>query len=233
MSTETTLHIDEFRIRKVQYDSSTHAYYYFYIDGKDESVGYLAAKTMKAVEKKVINLRAVLAEKEAKRIAASTARAERQRLSDEARGIKRDECQICVGSWVIENGVTSRHGYTRPGDGWLHGSCMGARELPYSQSCDVLKRYLASLFIYRTDLAERLERTRAAVVITRMETDYDVSVGSFQKRPMKKVTYKKGEKNFDHIKAMACLEVESEQRRLVDEIARIEKRIADWKAPTT
>lgn len=62
-------------------------------------------------------------------------------------------CQCCGGRWAVVGGKVSHHGYKRPGDGWQTPSCIGAREVPLSESCDVTKSA-------RTSLLVSIERTR-------------------------------------------------------------------------
>lgn len=47
-------------------------------------------------------------------------------------------CQICGRTIKAKTGVIAHHGYQRPGNGWQTSSCMGARHLPYEQSCDLI-----------------------------------------------------------------------------------------------
>lgn len=47
-------------------------------------------------------------------------------------------CQVCNRPIFAEAGVIAHHGYTRPYEGVQTGSCIGARELPFEVSRDVL-----------------------------------------------------------------------------------------------
>lgn len=68
-----------------------------------------------------------------------------------ARFLRAMHCQICERDILADLGMIAHHGYTRPGDGWQTSSCMGARELPFEVSRDVLGVYCGSLL----DAAER------------------------------------------------------------------------------
>jgi len=57
-------------------------------------------------------------------------------------------CQICGRAIKAKNGIIAHHGYTRPGDGWQTTSCIGARELPYEKSRDVIPRSLTEMTNY-------------------------------------------------------------------------------------
>lgn len=47
-------------------------------------------------------------------------------------------CQICGRPILAKTGKIAHHGYKRPGNGWQTQSCMGAKHLPYEQSCDLI-----------------------------------------------------------------------------------------------
>lgn len=48
-------------------------------------------------------------------------------------------CQICEGDQKLHDGRMVHHGYSRPGDGFIHGDCPGVSAPPYETSCDLLK----------------------------------------------------------------------------------------------
>lgn len=52
----------------------------------------------------------------------------------------RGECQICEGHFSNRTGTLAKHGYKRPGDGFLHGECYGAHRRPYTAT-DALVEY--------------------------------------------------------------------------------------------
>ena len=54
-------------------------------------------------------------------------------------------CQVCFRTQKAPNGKLSLHGYTRPGDGFLDGECLGSKQLPYEHSCETTKLVLANL----------------------------------------------------------------------------------------
>ena len=50
----------------------------------------------------------------------------------------RGNCQICERDIKGGKGILAHHGYKRPGNGWQSDSCMGARNLPYEVSKDMI-----------------------------------------------------------------------------------------------
>lgn len=67
-------------------------------------------------------------------------------------------CQICARPIEAGTGVIAHHGYQRPGGGWQTASCMGARHLPYEQSCDQIPAAIESIFSYVARTEEALQR---------------------------------------------------------------------------
>lgn len=52
----------------------------------------------------------------------------------------RGTCQACGGSVAIVNGLTSHHGYERPGYGYMVGGCVGVRELAAEKDLTIATR---------------------------------------------------------------------------------------------
>lgn len=52
------------------------------------------------------------------------------------------ECQICERAFTAKKGLLSKHGYKRPGDGFLHGECFGAHRAAFPAT-DALVEYRA------------------------------------------------------------------------------------------
>lgn len=67
-------------------------------------------------------------------------------------------CQICGRDIKSKNGVIAHHGYTRPDSGWQTKSCMGARNLPYEISCDVIPVAIDSLKTYLFNERHKLNK---------------------------------------------------------------------------
>lgn len=62
-----------------------------------------------------------------------------------AAGIGVGICQICERECAIVRGRISLHGYNRPGHGFIWGECRGSNELPWSQSCAALAKWVSTL----------------------------------------------------------------------------------------
>lgn len=143
-------------------------------------------------------------------------------------------CQICARVCKIVRGKISLHGYQRPGHGEINGRCPGAKELPYEQSCEALKAYIAGLQARRTLLTsttiphyENPELQEVTVVNVRRGAQGSV------------VTYRRGERtptewgttvdNFAIVVANRIREAQDEIRSLDREIGRQTARVDGWK----
>lgn len=51
-----------------------------------------------------------------------------------------NHCQVCEREIKSKSGIIAHHGYTRPDQGWQTDSCMGARNLPYEKSRDIITK---------------------------------------------------------------------------------------------
>lgn len=164
--------------------------------------------------------------------ARNVARAEVKKAKSVAAG--RVECQICAGSWAYEKGLTSMHGYTRPGCGWLIGGCMGAEQLPFHLSCKVLVQYLNVVKVYREDTARVLKLwqsgKKTSIVIQRPCEGYYNMGRRDPRRVMVDVTLTKREHGLEFQRAVdgRIANLSSDVRHADDEIKRVEERVAFW-----
>lgn len=156
--------------------------------------------------------------------------------------MNQNHCQICEGGFTsnkkyMSKPVMSNHGFTRPGDGWLHGSCFGAKHYPYEISCDRIQPYIDMVTEYRQgrlDFIKNLisnpptELTAPSITMRSDEvrkvfprpTDFDSKKDYFHGS-----RYNSYEGNFGALKSDAEWQVKKSTR----EIERMEKRLADWK----
>lgn len=49
-----------------------------------------------------------------------------------------NHCQICEREIKAKKGIIAHHGYKRPEQGWQTDSCIGARQLPYEKSREII-----------------------------------------------------------------------------------------------
>ena len=137
-------------------------------------------------------------------------------------------CQICEADHKLdEQDLIVHHGYLRPGDGRIHGDCIGVAYPPYEVSCDRCVDYLAGLRRREGDLRASLAHFEDPALATFTRT----RAGLRRHDPTVTVTYTHGttpawEWNQE------LRGVLGELRRYLDantrEIARIERRIHEW-----
>lgn len=133
------------------------------------------------------------------------------------------ECQICEGRQIVNaKGKLVLHGYTRPGDGYAHGSCYGVSELPYEKSCDALRRWVGQLGAMREDRIAGLAKLATATELTvRRYTGKSRDGYEF-------VTSRQGEPRFANDLDLARANLQSDIRHIGFDIERGNARIAAW-----
>lgn len=77
----------------------------------------------------------------------------------EARVQIRGSCQCCGADQAIEkDGVLTRHGYERPGDGYLRGMCPGRGYRPAEKDVTLTKQLIAGCKLTMESLAQRMTK---------------------------------------------------------------------------
>lgn len=142
-------------------------------------------------------------------------------------------CQICEKDFKLLDGRTVHHGFTRPGDGYIHGDCFGVHAEPYEVSTACLQLYLEGLRRGLTSAENRLiALTTGAVDELYVERTDKENPRIFGKpRPTKTVKLLRAETEsmeWDEEIARARKRVQQELGMLDFEIARAERRIAAW-----
>lgn len=155
-------------------------------------------------------------------------------------------CQICDREIGTTTGLIAHHGYTRPGHGWQTASCFGARWRPYEVACDALPPAIESLQGYIANLSEHIAswlREPPATITFNKEGKYNYGTRSYDKIPTtveRPVDFdptaevKRDHYNFDTYAQRFHFEIERsrmEMKHLTYDLNRLQKRLADWKAP--
>ncbi len=153
----------------------------------------------------------------------------------------RPTCQICEGGFTANKQVEgkrilSHHGFQRPGDGWLHGACYGAKGKPYEDSNDLIAPYIEMVQNYKSNRINfitgyksnppesitipSLSRNTEPKVYPRPE-GFEPAAAHYGNR------YNSYEGAFDSTIREAEYAVVKADR----EIARMQKRLTDWVVP--
>lgn len=86
-------------------------------------------------------------------------------------------CQVCGCSQKLPNGVMSKHGYTVE-YGWFNGVCPGAGQLPYEQSCEMVKRSIVMATEHKDRLAKEADELLAGKLAEGTKAWKNVYIGS-------------------------------------------------------
>ena len=125
------------------------------------------------------------------------------------------QCQICGREIKDKLGVIAHHGYTRPEQGWQTNSCMGARNLSYEKSRDVIPQAIKSVQLFIESKKHLIEQVKTGKVAV------PSILGKNLIEPIDK---------FYSIRQNEYLtKLEYEIKSAVREIERLQKRYDDWK----
>lgn len=114
------------------------------------------------------------------------------------------------------------HGYKRPGWGHIVGDCMGVHEMPYEQSCDVCKRYLAAIQVQKANLESYKVSLVAGNVV-------EVTFNSYGGLVTVTKDSVQCEWEWRHALERKIRDVDLNIEGLRDEITRMDKRVSSWK----
>jgi hypothetical protein len=147
-------------------------------------------------------------------------------------------CQVCFSPQKLPRDVLALHGYQRPGDGSIYGTCPGAAFPPFEQSCELTKWFVEQ--VLRADLATA-ERVLASLnarpdTVLYVLTKYDFRVHATVKET---VIVKRGDArvggygetsipSYDDVLLGKVRQEEADIRHLNKVVAEYEDRIASW-----
>jgi hypothetical protein len=131
-------------------------------------------------------------------------------------------CQICDREQKLARGVLVHHGYRRPGSGRIRGTCYGVASPPYELSCELLKKHLPNVQVILQDKRDFLTRLENRQIPNLVETrltgetvEYVCGITSLFR--------------WEEIFKRWVTAAKDDIYQLEREIARIERRIANWK----
>ena len=127
----------------------------------------------------------------------------------------KNTCQVCAREIKAKSGIIAHHGYTRPEHGWQTSSCIGARNLPYEKSRDIIPKAIKSVQLFIESQKHIIEQVKTG----------KVAVPNILRN-----TFIKPEDKFYSIRQGEYLtKLEYEIKTATREIERLQKRYNDWK----
>lgn len=186
-----------------------------------------AEKATAGRKREILNLqRDLRAERKAIKDAAKAEREARIAASKRERAEARDrvtvECQVCAGRYCATGaGALVHHGYTRPGDGFIHGDCWGVGYKAYPET-DGLVAYVEALGRQAAAVASAL------LALPERQEFHDVreSYGRNYQVKREVVVTLRGDAGWDRRYALAVSTFEREAEAIASEITRANDRIA-------
>lgn len=135
-------------------------------------------------------------------------------------------CPLCEKDYKLGQGSKLvHHGYTRPGDGYIHGDCLAVHALPYELSDEVCHLYKELLLVKLADSNKFLARLNQGSVTCFMVERR--KAGSYTEYEFVDVATPSG---YDFTRELAekIRQTEYEIREMKREIARMDGWIAKW-----
>jgi hypothetical protein len=126
-----------------------------------------------------------------------------------------NHCQICSRKIKDKSGIIAHHGYKRPEHGWQTESCMGARNLCYEKSRDIIPKAITSINLFvesKKYLIEQVKTGKVAVPSILSKTPVEPT----------HMFYKRRQEEY-------LAKLEYEIKTAVREIERLQKRYDEWK----
>lgn len=138
-------------------------------------------------------------------------------------------CGVCGGNFKRDSeGDLVKHGYERPGDGYLHGECFGVRYQPFELSAESVVDFLAR--VLRPLLAKAEEYLARVPSITSFTVE---GSGRWENgkwvHPKIILTAANDPYRFGHEMKMALVNAENNVRRLQRDVKEFEGKVANWK----
>lgn len=134
-------------------------------------------------------------------------------------------CPVCGGNFKRDGTGIGHHGFKRPGDGALYGSCFAVGYLPWELSPVGAEAYVKDALIpYLEGVVAQLARLNAGEI-----TKFFREVGYGQKRKVVEVTRESDEYQFGQMLKSAIYQAERDIKWTEATITEFKTRIANWK----
>ena len=143
-------------------------------------------------------------------------------------------CPVCEGNFKRNGTGLVHHGFTRPGDGMIHGDCFAVGYLPWELSPQGAIDYTACVLVpHLKGVEQYLANLVTNAVACFFDNDYEWQTlpnGSrSQVKVRVQVTQASDAERYERLKGVRIGEVERDIAWTKREIERQEKRIANWK----
>jgi len=134
-----------------------------------------------------------------------------------------EHCQICEREIKSKLGLIAHHGYQRPEEGWQTDSCMGARNLPYEVSRNVIPRVIKFLQVRIKNIEDKIREIKEKNLP--IPSPFNSVFKSY--KDIESINPQYELRRGEYIERLG-----SQIRRIKIEIERLQKRYDSWKIQT-
>lgn len=133
-------------------------------------------------------------------------------------------CPVCEGEFKVRDGKLVHHGFTRPGDGMIHGDCFAVGYEPYERSVKGCQDYKVVVVDQRKGVEDYLARLRAGKVTYFSE----IQRFGYAHEIVEYVAGVTEPYRFQRLIEEKIRDCEYRIRQLTSEVARMDRLIAGW-----
>lgn len=136
-------------------------------------------------------------------------------------------CPVCEGNFKLDSGgKIGHHGFTRPGDGWLHGSCFGVKYRPFELDAVGAIDYGVALGKHLVGKQAYLARLVSGEIKSFTK---EVSQGYSKPKLAVEVTIESDKYEFESITKQRIFSTEQDIKMITKDIAYFQNKVANWK----
>jgi hypothetical protein len=137
-------------------------------------------------------------------------------------------CAVCEGNFKRGGTGLVHHGFIRPGDGVLHGSCFGVGRLPWELSPQGAEDYLVELHKALEFAHKSLESLPQQEKMVRVDEKYNLTTGR-RYTVLVEITRAVDSTEFERLLAASIRETEHRIEGLGRDIKYFTTKVANWK----
>ena len=142
-------------------------------------------------------------------------------------------CAVCFGHFKVRGERVVLHGYERPGDGYIHGSCYGEKGLAWEVSPESAQKFLEHMLRPEVTRTQALVRACEAGEVTALERTLKQTYQEFRDgKPARREKITPEHPDWAVVYKRHLIELEGHLKHFERLVVEFEKRVADWKPGT-
>lgn len=138
-------------------------------------------------------------------------------------------CGVCEGTFKVAGGTTSKHGFSRPGVGYLIGACFGQEMAPWETSPESAERFVRQVLVPEQAKAARTLAQYDEGKVQSLERQIEQTfMQRRHKEPVQSETITPEHKDWDRYFASRRHLAATQLKHITADIAHYEKKLSTW-----